>query len=148
MTIRLKRIENFNPSMKIEDIRLAEKQYLVQWLIMGDSNSAETEGGLWIPVNEEIKLMNIAKVLKRAKTGCLIAKVGEYIVFSSITGENYNHLKPQPVYRGFYDLEGLYTIHEDCVRAVIPADIHVENVEVKNGSENVDNRGNGNQECS
>jgi co-chaperonin GroES (HSP10) len=114
----VKRQANHNPSRRWQDIRLCDRQYLVQGPVFAETES-ETTGGIWIPVSKEMKTINVAKVLA-VGPGCTRAAVGEYVTFSSITGENFNHLKPQPVYRDYFDEEGLYTLHEDQVRAVIP----------------------------
>ena len=123
-TFMVKRQDSHRPSMSMGDIRLADRQYLVQGPIMADTE-AETKEGIWIPITKEMKMLNAAKVLK-AGPGCSLANVGEYVVFSSITGENFNHLKPQPVYRDYFDEEGLYTLDEAHVRAVIPEAVRME----------------------
>jgi len=116
--IMVKRQNNHNPSRRWQDIRLCEKQYLIQGPVFAETES-ETTGGIWIPVSKEMKTINVGRVLAIGP-GCTRAAVGEYVTFSAITGENFNHLKPQPVYRDYFDEEGLYTLHEDQVRAVIP----------------------------
>jgi len=116
--IMIKRQLDHKPSRNAQDIRLADRQYLIQGPVFSD-DMAETMTGLWIPVSKEMKERNVAKVLK-AGPGCTLAKVGEYVTFAAITGESYNHLKPQPVYRDFFDDAGLFTLHEENVRAVLP----------------------------
>jgi hypothetical protein len=116
--IMIKRQLDHRPSRKVEDIRLAERQYLIQGPVFSE-DMAETMTGLWIPMSKEMKERNVGKVLK-AGPGCTLAKAGEYITFAAITGENFNHLKPQPVYRDYFDDAGLFTLHEENVRAVLP----------------------------
>lgn len=115
----VKKLAGHNPSYDVNDIRLAPKQYLIAGPVISDSDSVETTGGIWVPATKDMKLTNTAKVLKVGE-GCTLAKVGEYVVFSSITGESYNHLKPQPIYRDYFDESGIYTLGEECIRAVIP----------------------------
>jgi hypothetical protein len=116
--IMIKRQLDHRPSRKVEDIRLAERQYLIQGPVFSE-DMAETMTGLWIPMSKEMKERNVGKVLK-AGPGCTLANAGEYITFAAITGENFNHLKPQPVYRDYFDDAGLFTLHEENVRAVLP----------------------------
>jgi hypothetical protein len=116
--IMVKRQADHNPSRSWKDIRLAERQYLVQGPVMNEGEG-ETSGGIWIPITRDMRMINVAKVLKKGP-GCTLAEVGEYVVFCSITGDNFNHLKPQPVYRDYFDEDGLYTLHEENLRAVIP----------------------------
>jgi hypothetical protein len=116
--IMVKRQADHNPSRNWKDIRLAERQYLVQGPVMNEGEG-ETSGGIWIPITRDMRMINVARVLA-VGPGCTFAKVGEYVVFSSVTGESFNHLKPQPVYRDYFDEDGLYTLHEDHLRAVIP----------------------------
>jgi hypothetical protein len=117
----LKRVKDHNPSLRVEDIRLSRGQYLIAGPVVSDSGSMEFEEDrkLWVPITKEMKFVNVSKVLKRGD-GCTLAEVGEYVVFSSITGESFNHLKPQPVIRNHFDDGGLYTLDEQNVRAVIP----------------------------
>jgi len=119
MTLLLKRQADHNPSMKVEDFRLGERQYLIAGPVLSRDGAAETQNGLWIPITQDTKLINTAKVLK-VGPGCSLASVGEYVIWTSITGENFNHLKPQPVHRNIFDEGGLFTLGEECVRAVIP----------------------------
>lgn len=117
--IMIKKQANHNPSLKMEDIRLCERQYLIQGLVTSEQGS-ETEGGIWIPFDaKKMKVVNSCKVLA-VGPGCTRAKVGEYVVVNTITGENFYHLKPQPIHRHPFDEDGLNTIHEDLIRAVIP----------------------------
>lgn len=130
--IMIKKQSNHNPSLKVEDIRLCEKQYLIQGLVTSEMGAAETEGGIWIPYSKEMKVSNACRVLK-VGPGCTLAKVGEYVVTNTITGENFYHLKPQPIHRHHFDEDGLYTIHEDLIRAVIPEG---EKLEERDGKDN------------
>jgi hypothetical protein len=116
--IKVKRQADHNPSRNWEDIRLEDQQYLVRGPVITE-REGETTGGIWIPIDKGMQIINVAKILKKGP-GCTRAEVGEYAVFSSITGENFNHLKPQPVIRDYFDEEGLYTLHEENLRAVIP----------------------------
>lgn len=115
--IYVKRNGNAVPSMKIEDIQLADGHYLIQGMVTHETD-AETDGGIWIPVKKDMKVTTTLEVLK-AGCKCTLAKVGDFVVVNSITGENFNHLKPQPIIRDYFDDAGLFVIHQDRILAVI-----------------------------
>lgn len=124
MTVRYAKINrayDHNPSFDVADIVLNDKVYLVHGHHVedgGDEITAETEDGLVIPVTEQMKRVNAAKVVK-AGPKCELAKEGDFIVTMSVAGERFYHLLPQPCIRDFFDDANLFLIEEKYVLAKI-----------------------------
>jgi hypothetical protein len=119
-TLYFRDLQDHNPSMEIDDIWLDEGWYLCKGHAVKRGEMARTEGKLWVPISQDTRTHNLARVIRTADEGCSKAKAGKYVFMPPYGGNYHDDKKPIPLKRKLEDEEELWLIHEDMIFAVIP----------------------------
>ncbi len=115
-------LEDYNPSLETEDIRLSPGWYLLEGSRVGtreDFEGTSKEGIIIRIKKKDLRIPNLARVVKLAKEGCVRAGVGDYVMLPPYGGNLHDHLKALPLHREIDDKLDLWILHEDFVFAVI-----------------------------
>jgi len=126
--VRFRQKEGYNPSLRIQDIKLAHRHYLIERMDVdmkrGDEVEVESEKapGLVYVLDKETatEIPNVAKVRKRGPE-CSFAEVGQYVAIMACGGNYHDDKKPQPFCRAVDDKRYM-VVHEDNLTAVITCD--------------------------
>ena len=120
-----KQPEDFNPSRRLQDIKLAPGMYLLRRIdkafIPGTAAEVESETGLVMISDKASEIPSMAKVVKIADEGCKIAKPGQYVSIMTFGGNNFDNLKPV-IFARYLGDKNYMIVHDDNITAVVICD--------------------------
>jgi len=120
-----KQPEDFNPSRRLQDIKLAPGMYLLRRIdkafIPGTAAEVESETGLVMVSDKASEIPSMAKVVKIADEGCKLAKPGQYVSIMTFGGNVHDHLKPL-IFARFLGDNNYMVVNDNNITAVVICD--------------------------